>query len=384
MLARGHEIGQQPPLPGTSQGHGAELNANDSHSQHTAPHRGCATITCVNRRALVGSLAAIASLALAPAALGGIAEIRDGQGHLVAAAGQGAYASNNDGGWAIRFDSATRSARGVSLSGVSLAGGLVYAERIVVPAHGLRGARVQGLTVDGRAVAATPNTLVPLGPASYLVVLQEAVVPGEGSGVVGLRLVAGDSSLGLDPGSQLLVGLARAAQPPARHRNRRAARLSWLALGVTGHGADTGSSDLALPGLQLLGSTSGDGSTGSQAVRIALQYLGVPYRWGGADPIGGFDCSGLTMYVYAQLGIHLTHYTGSQFYEGTRVPPSALRPGDLVFFEPSSRGPQHEGMYIGGGRFVQAPHTGDVVKISSLSEPSYAFGFVGAVRPFGT
>ena len=338
----------------------------------------------MNRRALVGSLAAIASLALAPAALGGIAEIRDGQGHLVAAAGQGAYASNNDGGWAIRFDSATRSARGVSLSGVSLAGGLVYAERIVVPAHGLRGARVQGLTVDGRAVAATPNTLVPLGPASYLVVLQEAVVPGEGSGVVGLRLVAGDSSLGLDPGSQLLVGLARAAQPPARHRNRGAARLSWLALGVTGHGADTGSSDLALPGLQLLGSTSGDGSTGSQAVRIALQYLGVPYRWGGADPIGGFDCSGLTMYVYAQLGIHLTHYTGSQFYEGTRVPPSALRPGDLVFFEPSSRGPQHEGMYIGGGRFVQAPHTGDVVKISSLSEPSYAFGFVGAVRPFGT
>ena len=153
---------------------------------------------------------------------------------------------------------------------------------------------------------------------------------------------------------------------------------------MTGHGADTGSSDLALPGLQLLGSTSGDGSTGSQAVRIALQYLGVPYRWGGADPIGGFDCSGLTMYVYAQLGIHLTHYTGSQFYEGTRVPPSALRPGDLVFFEPSSRGPQHEGMYIGGGRFVQAPHTGDVVKISSLSEPSYAFGFVGAVRPFGT
>jgi cell wall-associated NlpC family hydrolase len=89
------------------------------------------------------------------------------------------------------------------------------------------------------------------------------------------------------------------------------------------------------------------------------------------------------MYVYAQLGIQLTHYTGSQFYEGTRIPPWALEPGDLVFFEPSSRGPQHEGMYIGGGRFIQAPHTGDVVKISSLSEPGYAFGFVGAVRPFG-
>jgi hypothetical protein len=258
---------------------------------------------------------------------------------------------------------------------------MIYAERVYVPAHGLRGARVVGLTVNGKPVAATANSLVPLGPGSYLVVLQEAVVPGEGSGIVGLRLVAGDASLGLDPGSQVLVGLARAALP-TRHRTHHSARLSWFALGVTGHGADTGFDDLALPAAQLLGVPT-DGSVGSRAVRIALQYLGVPYVWGGADPFTGFDCSGLTMYVYAQLGVQLTHYTGSQFYEGTRVPPWALEPGDLVFFEPSSRGPQHEGMYIGGGRFIQAPHTGDVVKISSLTQPGYAFGFVGAVRPFG-
>jgi NlpC/P60 family len=333
----------------------------------------------VTRRALIAALAAASALAAVPTAVaGGLAELRDAHGRLTASAGPGgAYATMQDGGWALRFDSASRSARGVSLTGVSLAGGLVYAERISVPAHGLRGARVDGLTVNGNAVAARPNTLVPLGPASYLVVLQEAVVPGEGSGIVGLRLVAGDSSLGLDPGSQLLVGLARAAQPAAHHRH---ARLSWLALGVTGHGADTGSDDLALPAAQLLGLPTG-GSLGVRAVRIALQYLGITYVWGGADPITGFDCSGLTMYVYAQLGVHLTHYTGAQFYEGARVPPWALRPGDLLFFEPSSRGPQHEGMYIGGGRFIQAPHTGDVVKISSLSEPGYAFGFVGAVRP---
>lgn len=335
----------------------------------------------MTRRALIAALAAASALAVVPTAVaGGLAEMRDAHGRLAASAGPGgAYATLQDGGWALRFDSASRTARGVSLTGVSLAGGLVYAERIYVPAHGLRGARVEGLTVNGRAVAARPNALVPLGPASYLVVLQEAVVPGEGSGIVGLRLVAGDSSLGLDPGSQLLVGLARAALPPSDHRH---ARLSWLALGVTGHGADTGSDDLGLPATQLLGLPTG-GSVGARAVRIAIQYLGTPYLWGGADPIMGFDCSGLTMYVYAQLGIRLTHYTGSQFYEGTRVPPWALQPGDLVFFEPSSRGPQHEGMYIGGGRFIQAPHTGDVVKISSLSEPSYAFGFVGAVRPFG-
>jgi hypothetical protein len=328
------------------------------------------------------ALAAMLALIAAPTAVaGGLAEVRDAHGRLAASAGAGgSYATMQDGGWALRFDTATRSRRGVSLTGVSLAGGLVYAERIYVPARGLRGARVDGLTVNGKAVAAKPNTLVPLGPGSYLVVLQEAVVPGEGSGIVGLRLVAGDSSLGLDPGSQLLVGLARAALPRQPHHH--SAHLSWLALGVTGHGADTGSADLGFPGSQLLALPT-NGTVGAKAVKIAMQYLGVPYVWGGADPLTGFDCSGLTMYVYAQLGIQLTHYTGSQFYEGTRVPPWALQPGDLVFFEPSARGPQHEGMYIGNGQFIQAPHTGDVVKISSLSEPGYAFGFVGAVRPFG-
>jgi len=331
------------------------------------------------RRLVPGLLAAAALLVWAPSALGAIAEVRDAQGHLVAAASGGAFASMQDGGWTLRFDSSTRSSRGVSLSGVTIAGGAVYADRIFVPARGLRGAYVRGLNVNGKAVTARPNTLVPLGPGSYLVVLQEAVVPGEGSGVVGLRVVAGDSSLGINPGTQLLVGLARAALPPQQHH--RAARLSWLALGVSGHGLDTGLTDL-VPTAQLLGGLRSNGTVGAKAVQIALQYLGVPYVWGGADPLTGFDCSGLTMYVYAQLGIQLTHYTGSQFYEGTRVPPWALQPGDLVFFEPSARGPQHEGMYIGGGKFIQAPHTGDVVKISSLSEPGYAFGFVGAVRPF--
>jgi cell wall-associated NlpC family hydrolase len=116
-------------------------------------------------------------------------------------------------------------------------------------------------------------------------------------------------------------------------------------------------------------------------VQIAERYLGTPYLWGGADPLTGFDCSGLTMYVYGQLGIDLTHYTGAQWYEGARVPPSALEPGDLVFFHASPRGPQHEGLYIGNGQFIHAPHTGDVVKISLLTDPSYLFGYVGAVRP---
>jgi hypothetical protein len=333
----------------------------------------------MTRRALLLALTLAGALACCSPGGAGIAEIRDAQGHRLASAGGGAFASVQDSGWTLRFDSASRSVRGVSLSGVSMAGGLVYADRVFVPAHGLRGARVVGLTVNGRAVGALPNTLVPLGPSSYLVVLQEAVVPGEGSGIVGLRLVAGDASLGLDPGTQILVGLARAAMPPSPHRDTR---LAWLALGVAGHGVDIGFGDHAFPEQFLLGGFPHGGTPGDRAVAIAEQYLGIPYRWGGADPIGGFDCSGLTMYVYAQLGIQLTHYTGSQFYEGMRIPPSRLLPGDLLFFHPSARGPQHEGMYIGGGRFIHAPHTGDVVKISSLAEPGYAFSFVGAVRPW--
>jgi len=325
------------------------------------------------RRALIGAVV-LCTLSIAPQALAGIAEIRDAHGHLLANAGPGQFASLNDSGWTLRFDSASRSSRGVSLRGVSIAGGAVYAERIFVPAHGLRGASIAGLTIHGRSLTARANTLVPLGPASYLVVLQEAVVPGEGSGVVGLRLVAGDSSLGLDPGTQLLVGLARAAQATAVHTQER---LSWLSLGISGHAPAL--EYAAFPELQAIPS---NGTLGGKAVAIAERYLGVPYRWGGADPLTGFDCSGFTMYVYAQLGIGLTHYTGAQFYEGTRVPPDQLQPGDLVFFEPSARGPQHEGMYIGDGQFIQAPHTGDVVKISSLSEPSYQFGYVGAVRPW--
>jgi cell wall-associated NlpC family hydrolase len=319
-------------------------------------------------------LAAAAVLGIVPVVQAGIAEVRDGHGNLVGNGGPGTYGSAYDAGWTLRYDSASRTTRGVSLRGVSLAGGAVYAERVFVPAHGLRGARVQGLRVNGHSVAARPNTLVPLGPGNYLVVLQEAVVPGEGSGLVGLRLVTGDAALGLDPGTQVLVGLARAAQPSTHHRQ---ARLSWLALGVSGH-SDVAVEDVVWPELLAVPSS---GPVGLRAVAIAERYLGVPYRWGGADPITGFDCSGFTMFVYGQLGVQLTHYTGSQWYEGARVPPSQLEPGDLVFFEPSPRGPQHEGMYIGSGRFIQAPHTGDVVKISSLGEPSYRNGYVGAVRP---
>ena len=119
-----------------------------------------------------------------------------------------------------------------------------------------------------------------------------------------------------------------------------------------------------------------DASAGARVVAIAMRYLGTPYKWGGASPSGGFDCSGLTMYVFAQIGVSLPHYAAAQYGMGAPVPKEQLQPGDLVFF----RGLGHMGMYIGGGNFIHAPRTGDVVKISSLSESYYLEGWVGARR----
>ncbi len=123
------------------------------------------------------------------------------------------------------------------------------------------------------------------------------------------------------------------------------------------------------------------GTTGITAVSIADQFLGIPYRWGGADPLTGFDCSGLTMYVYAQLGIQLPHYAADQWQMLPHVDASQLEPGDLVFFEPRSNGPGHVGIFAGGDNFIEAPHTGDVVKIASLSQEAAEMGYVGAARP---
>jgi cell wall-associated NlpC family hydrolase len=112
------------------------------------------------------------------------------------------------------------------------------------------------------------------------------------------------------------------------------------------------------------------------AVGIALQYLGVPYVWGGSSPSTGFDCSGFVMFVFSQLGVSLPHNAAAQYAYGVPVPRDQLAPGDLVFFD----GLGHVGIYIGGGQFVHAPHTGDVVKISSLYEAWYAAAYVGARR----
>jgi cell wall-associated NlpC family hydrolase len=121
-------------------------------------------------------------------------------------------------------------------------------------------------------------------------------------------------------------------------------------------------------------------STGAAAVQEAEAQIGKPYQWGGAGP-DTFDCSGLVMWSYAQVGVHLDHWTGFQWEEGAHVAVSELRPGDLLFFAYDTSDPNtihHVGMYIGNGEMVEAPYTGADVRISSDARPD----FIGAVRPY--
>jgi cell wall-associated NlpC family hydrolase len=154
-----------------------------------------------------------------------------------------------------------------------------------------------------------------------------------------------------------------ARQAAARLSGQQAAQAQALDATIVGAALETPEIAIAPP------------SRYGGVVGIAMQYLGVPYVWGGASP-SGFDCSGFAMYVYSQMGVSLPHHAASQYNYGVPVSRDQLAPGDLVFFN----GLGHMGIYIGGGQFIHAPHTGDVVKISILSDSWYASTYVGARR----
>jgi cell wall-associated NlpC family hydrolase len=119
---------------------------------------------------------------------------------------------------------------------------------------------------------------------------------------------------------------------------------------------------------------SGGSGLGAQAAAWALSQVGHRYVYGAAGP-SAFDCSGLTMSAYRSVGIYLPHFSGAQWGAGRHISASQLQPGDLVFYYSPS---QHVGMYIGGGRIVEAANPSAGVKVSGL----YSMPFVGAVRPY--
>ncbi len=117
-------------------------------------------------------------------------------------------------------------------------------------------------------------------------------------------------------------------------------------------------------------------SRGARVAAVARRYLGIPYRWGGESPGTGFDCSGFVMYVFSRVGVSLPRVVSAQYTIGRPVSRPALAPGDIVFFDRLG----HNGIYLGRGRFIHSPHSGDVVKISSIHDSWYSSRWVGARR----
>ena len=132
------------------------------------------------------------------------------------------------------------------------------------------------------------------------------------------------------------------------------------------------------------------------AIHWAFKEIGVPYSWGGGDENGpttgfaqgagtvGFDCSGLTLFIYHKAGVHLDHYTGSQWDQGPHVSSrAALEPGDLMFFATDTSNPatiHHVAIYIGNNKLIEAPYTGAVVRVASATRSDY----IGATRPWAS
>jgi hypothetical protein len=172
--------------------------------------------------------------------------------------------------------------------------------------------------------------------------------------------------------------IADVERPAAQYRGRYQLRLEE-AQGLLKQGAGSQ--------LEPIDGAGGGGGRGAgrravAAVAEAKKYLGTPYLWGGSSPKTGFDCSGLMQWAYAKAGIQIPRTSEQQILasNGTAVDRKHLIAGDLVFFRDSSGDVHHVGMSLGGDKFIAAPHTGDVVKISSLNEPYYAQQFTGGRR----
>jgi cell wall-associated NlpC family hydrolase len=185
------------------------------------------------------------------------------------------------------------------------------------------------------------------------------------------------SSLKAEERARLVAAQARARAAAAAAA--RASRTRALAAARAAAQAVTAQPVRAVQTVQQAGTSSTPTYSGpasgraSVAVQEAYNKLGSPYQWAAAGP-DRFDCSGLTMWVWAKAGVSLPHSAAAQYSSGPHVSRSDLQPGDLAFFGSPIH---HVGIYIGNGQMISAPHTGDVVKVQDAFRSDY----VGAVRP---
>jgi cell wall-associated NlpC family hydrolase len=284
----------------------------------------------------------------------------------------------------------------LTLASVSLFDGTVTASS--VEATDGKGT-VAGLEIDGTALSAAAGQTVPVESWGQLTLGEEV---GRLRAPLVLRLLQAHD--GLLAGTRLAVAFSAAAQPalkPGKHHpspsthNAHKTRVAGSRQRAKNAAKKTKKQRRlpskpppdypAAPSPLTAGGGLTDAAQDNPVISIAMQYLGVPYQWGGARPKTGFDCSGLVQYVFAQLGVPLVHYAAAQWHSpgGVWIPPDRLQAGDLVFFIGSDgrrKAPGHVGIYIGDGYLIDAPHTGAVVRIDSLNERKLANQYVGARR----
>ncbi len=184
---------------------------------------------------------------------------------------------------------------------------------------------------------------------------------------------------------QAAAAQAVAAQVRAAREAQAAAARAATAKAAKPAPADTGSDSPSNAGTGTAAPVSFSGDIGQAVVAAAKRWLNTPYVWAGGNSQGptggGFDCSGLMLYAYAQVGIALPHYSGYQYYKGARISKGNLQPGDLVFYANNTSDPStihHVAMYIGNDQMIEAPFTGSWVRIMPMRWSSY----IGAARPY--
>jgi cell wall-associated NlpC family hydrolase len=314
----------------------------------------------------------------------------------------------------VAFGSSTASgstceSANVTIASVSLFGGRVKAT--TVEATDGKGS-VTGLIVDGSPVTLAAGQTYPVG--SWGQVTLGATV-GRVTAPLVLQLIQAHGSL---PGGTT-IAVAFAASPKPVSKPERKQHSSTSTQPATASTSGSSSQNAAPTGDTSTTKSHGDEKTrkavpqrappdfpatsnpfkadgglakaakDNAVVSIAMQYLGVPYQWGGASPTAGFDCSGLVEYVFAQLGVLLPHYAAAQWYspDTVWVRPNRLQAGDLVFFigsDGTRKDPGHVGIYVGDGYLIDAPHTGAFVRIDRLTDPKLADQYVGATRVVST